>query len=79
MGYARLNYRVDSVVRESAYIRAEVGSGLINQPHTIIFNHQRWNITYIDPKKYDIKVSKEEYWDFRFKVGFTTNWNIAYY
>jgi len=77
LGYAKLNYKVKG--NGLPYVRAEIGGEGEKEGDTIIWSWRRYNITYVDPWEYDKNISEEERKKFLGKVGFTTNWNIAFF
>lgn len=79
LGYARLNYKVESLQEETPYIIAEIGGEGKKEPDTIIWSFQRWNITYVDPWEYDKTMSDTKRMKYIYQKDFKTNWNIAYF
>lgn len=79
LGYAKLNNQVKSTLPILPYIRTEIGESPNRDPHCIIWSWKRYNITYVDPWEYDEKIPEEERKKYMSRVGFTTNWNIAFY
>lgn len=79
LGYARLNYKVSKPKTELSFERASVGQGTKNEGDMVIYKYQRWNITYVDPLKYDPSIGHKERWNLIHRIHFTHNWNIAYF
>lgn len=80
LGYAMINYKVKSNITKRTYVRKEIGkSGSKKEPDTLLWKFNRYNITYVDPWLYDPNISKNERMQYIHQVGFTTNWNIAFY
>lgn len=79
-GYAKLNFRVKSKhIPELPYIRAEIGGKGKKEADTIIWNHQRWNITYVDPIEYDEKIDPKIRNTYLYQKNFTTIRSIAFF
>jgi hypothetical protein len=77
LGYAMLNHKVKG--SGLPYVRAEIGGNGSKEGDTIIWSWRRYNITYVDPWKYDKKIPEEERKKYLNRVGFTTNWNISFF
>lgn len=80
LGYAILNFRVKSNhIPELPYIRAEIGGGGKKEPDTVIWNYQRWNVTFVDPWLYDPNISTELRNKYYLQKDFTTVRSIAFF
>jgi hypothetical protein len=80
LGYAMLNFRVkNDHSPELPYVRAEIGGDGKKEADTIIWNHQKWNVTFVDPWLYDPKLSKEERNKYLHQKDFTTVKAISFF
>ncbi len=79
MGYARLNKRISEPKDEQPYERVSIGSGRIKEQDMVIYKHQRWNVTFVDPIEYNPDISQKERFKYIAQKDFTTNRNIAYF
>lgn len=79
LGYAKLNHIVKGSLPALPYVRKEIGGEGYKEADTVIWSWRRYNITFVDPWEYDKNISKEERFKLLNRVGFTTNWNIAFY
>src|SRR4029079_3588921 len=79
LGYAKLNNKVSKPKQELSFERVSIGHGAKNEGDMIIYKHQRWNVTYVDPWEFDSTIDQKTRWQFIHRVGFTHEWNLAYF